>query len=62
MEDVVKVTIFMVNIKHNTEVWRARQEFFSGYFPASTLVAVRALGTPDTLVEVEAIAHIGAKR
>ena len=61
-EDVVKVTIFMVNIKQNTEVWRARQEFFSGDFPASTLVEVRALGTPETLVEVEAIAHIGAKR
>ena len=61
-EDVVKVTIFMVNIKQNTEVWRARQEFFSGDFPASTLVEVRALGTPDTLVEVEAIAHIGARR
>ena len=58
-EDVVKVTIFMVNIKQNTEVWRARREFFSGDFPASTLVEVRALGTPETLVEVEAIAHIG---
>jgi 2-iminobutanoate/2-iminopropanoate deaminase len=61
MEDVVKVTIFVVDIKQNTEVWRARQEFFSGDFPASTLVEVRALGTPEVLVEVEAIAHIGLK-
>ena len=58
-EDVVRVTIYMVNIKQNTEVWRARQEFFSGDFPASTLVEVSALGTPEMLVEVEAIAHIG---
>lgn len=60
-EDVVKVTIYVVNIKNNTEVWRARQEFFSGDFPASTLVQVAALGTPEVLVEIEAIAHIGGK-
>lgn len=60
-DDVVKVTIYVVNIKQNTEVWRARQEFFSGDFPASTLVQVAALGSPEVLVEIEAIAHIGGK-
>ena len=60
-DDVVKVTIYVVNIKQNTEVWRARQEFFSGDFPASTLVQVAALGTPEVLVEIEAVAHIGGK-
>ena len=60
-EDVVRVTIYVVNIKQNTEVWRARQEFFKGDFPASTLVQVAALGTPEVLVEIEAIAHIGGK-
>jgi len=58
MADVVKVTIYVVNIKQNTEVWRARQEFFQGDFPASTLVQVAALGTPEMLVEVEAVAHL----
>ena len=60
-DDVVKVTIYVVNIRQNTEVWRARQEFFKGDFPASTLVQVAALGTPEMLVEVEAVAHIGSK-
>ena len=60
-EDVVKVTIYMVDIKQNKEVWRARQEFFSGDFPASTLVEVSALGSPEVLVEIEAIAHLGGK-
>jgi 2-iminobutanoate/2-iminopropanoate deaminase len=59
--DVVKVTIYMIDITQNKEVWRARQEFFSGDFPASTLVEVSALGSPEVLVEIEAIAHIGAK-
>ena len=62
MSDVVKMIIYVVNIRNNTEVWRARREFFSGDFPVSTLVEVRALGTPDTLVEIEVIAHIGAGR
>ncbi|HEY7166108.1 MAG TPA: RidA family protein [Candidatus Binatia bacterium] len=60
MSDIVKMTIFVVNIRQNTEVWRARQEFFSGDFPCSTLVEVRNLATPEILVEIEAIACIGA--
>jgi len=60
MSDVVKVTIYVVDIKQNTEVWRARQEFFTGDFPCSTLVEVRSLATPEILVEIEAIACIGA--
>jgi 2-iminobutanoate/2-iminopropanoate deaminase len=59
LDDIVKMTIFMVNIKNNTEVWRARREFFSGDFPSSTLVEVRALGTPETLLEVETVAYLG---
>ena len=59
LDDIVKMTIFMVNIKNNTEVWRARREFFSGDFPASTLVEVRSLAGPETLVEIETIAYLG---
>ena len=59
LEDLVKMTIFMVDIRNNTEVWRARREFFSGDFPASTLVEVRSLATPQTLVEIDAIAYLG---
>jgi len=60
MSDVAKMTIYVVNIKQNTEVWRARQEFFTGDFPCSTLVEVRSLAAPEILVEIEAIACIGA--
>ena len=59
MADVVKITIYCTNIRDNTEVWRARREFFTGDFPVSTLVGVKELGTPDTLVEIDAIAHLG---
>lgn len=59
MADVVKVTIYVTNIKNNTKVWKARAEHFKGNFPASTLVQVAALASPEILVEIEAIAHIG---
>ena len=59
MDDVVKMTIFVTRIGKNTEVWRAREEFFSGDFPACTLVEVSSLAKPEILLEIEAIAHIG---
>jgi enamine deaminase RidA (YjgF/YER057c/UK114 family) len=59
MADVVKVTIFVTDIRNNTKVWKARAEVFSGNFPASTLVQVAALASPEILVEIEAVAHLG---
>ena len=59
MADVVKVIIYVTNIKNNTKVWKARAEVFSSNFPVSTLVQVAALAAPEILVEIEAIAHIG---
>ena len=60
MDNLVKMTIFVVDITKNTEVWRARREFFTGDFPASTLVEVRSLAKPDVLVEIEAVAWLGS--
>lgn len=62
MADIVKVTIFVTDIKNREGVWKARREFFTGNFPTSTLVQIAALATPETKVEIEAIAHIGASR
>ena len=62
MADIVKVTIFVTDIKNREGVWKARQEYFTGNFPASTLVQVAALATPDLKVEIEAVAHIGASK
>jgi len=62
MADIVKVTIFVTDIKNREKVWQARREFFTGNFPASTLVQVAALADPSITVEIEAVAHIGASR
>lgn len=60
MGDIVKVNIFVTDIKQREEVWKARREVFSGDFPVSTLVEVSALAVPELLVEIEAVALLGA--
>ena len=60
MNDVIKVNIYVTDITEREEAWRARAEFFTGNFPASTLVEVSALATPELKVEIEAQAFLGA--
>jgi 2-iminobutanoate/2-iminopropanoate deaminase len=60
MTDIVTVTIFVTDISQREKVWQARREFFTGNFPASTLVQVAALANPSLKVEINAVAHIGA--
>jgi enamine deaminase RidA (YjgF/YER057c/UK114 family) len=60
MDDIVKVVIYVTDIKRREEVWQARREVFSGDFPVSTLIEIRALATPDLLVEIDAIGILGA--
>jgi 2-iminobutanoate/2-iminopropanoate deaminase len=62
MADVVTVTIFVTDISQREKVWQARREFFTGNFPASTLVQAEALADPALKVEINAVAHIGASR
>ena len=60
MNDVAKITVFVTDMRHQPDVWRARAEFFTGDFPCSTLVCVSQLFKPDALVEIEALGVIGA--
>ncbi len=62
MADIVKLTIYVTDIRQRKEVWRARREVFAGNFPVSTLVQVSALAEPSMKVEIDAIAHIGASK
>jgi hypothetical protein len=32
MNDVMSITVYVTNLDENTEVWRARREFFTGDF------------------------------
>ena len=59
MNDIIRVDIYVTDITRREEVWKARQEFFTGDFPTSTLVEVRALAIPQLHVEVNAIGFLG---
>lgn len=59
MSDFVKLTIYVTNIANREKVWQARREFFSGDFPACSLVEVSALASPEILVEIEGVAYLG---
>jgi enamine deaminase RidA (YjgF/YER057c/UK114 family) len=59
MSDFVKLTIFVTNIANRKKVWDARAEFFSGDFPACSLVEVSALASEEILVEIEGVAYLG---
>jgi len=60
MTDVVKLTIYLTDMADRPELGRARQEFFSGRMPCSTLVGISTLVNPAMRVEIEATAILGA--
>jgi reactive intermediate/imine deaminase len=60
VEDITKITAFLVNVEDFPAYDRARRQFFGQSFPASSTVIVKALANPDFLLEIEAIAVIGA--
>lgn len=62
MNDIIRLDIYVTDITQREEVWRARREFFTGDFPTSTLVEVRALATPRLTVEINAIGFISASQ
>lgn len=55
---VLKVTVFLTDVRDRQVVNEVRKEFFGTARPASTLVEVSALVLPGLVVEVEAVAGI----
>jgi 2-iminobutanoate/2-iminopropanoate deaminase len=53
--DVLKVTVFLVDVNDRVKINKVRQEYFGSARPASTLIGVRELALPGVKVEIEAI-------
>ena len=66
MDDIMAMQIFVTNLDENTEVWRARREYFTGDYPCSTLIEVTRVGNPKAdpkmLIEINFSGYIGASR
>ncbi len=55
-DNIVKVTVFITDMRNFQEIHEVRARYFKKDFPASTLVQVTSLASPDLLIEIEAIA------
>ncbi|MBV9003265.1 MAG: RidA family protein [Solirubrobacterales bacterium] len=56
--DVVKVTVYMIDIEDRPRINPVRQEVFGAARPASTLVEVSRLAVPGARLEVDAVALV----
>ena len=56
LANVQKITTFITNWGFRAPVGEVRDALFTTPYPASTLVVISALASPDFLVEIEAIA------
>ncbi|WP_299680363.1 RidA family protein [uncultured Roseobacter sp.] len=58
MEHLVKVVVYITDVRHREAVYRTMGAYLQGVHPVSTGLVVQALARPEWLVEIDATAVI----
>lgn len=59
-EEVVKIEMYITDIKYGSEITKAYSELFKSVKPLCTMIEIVALNRPTQIVEIEMEAIIGA--
>lgn len=58
LDDVCRVDVYVRNMEHFDAIHAVRRQYFSAPAPASTMVEITKMTTPDALIEINAIAVV----
>lgn len=58
MDDICRVDVYIRNMEQFAGIHKVRAEYFKEPLPASTMVEVTKMTSPDALIEISAIAVI----
>ena len=61
LAQVVKVTIYLTDMRHFPRIVELRRQHFTPPYPADTIVEVRALALPELEIEIEATALVAGR-
>lgn len=61
LEDIVKVVVYLTDIRYRETVYRVMGRWLKGVHPVSTGLVVEALARPEWLVEIDATAVLGER-
>ena len=58
MDDICRVDVYVRNMEHFEKIHKVRREYFKQPAPASTMVEITKMTSPEYLIEINAIAVI----
>lgn len=62
MEHLVKIVVYITDVRHREAVYRTIGEYIQGVHPVSTGLVVQALARPEWLVEIDGTAVLPAQQ
>ncbi len=58
MDDICRVDVYVRNMEHFEKIHKVRREYFKAPAPASTMVEITKMTSPEYLIEINAIAVV----